>query len=76
MVGRNAVPPGVDYDERQRVTRWRLPGRNEDRGRTGTSRVVRTVFDGAKRAVALGSLSNEHIVQILARSIVTVALSP
>jgi hypothetical protein len=43
---------------------------------TGTSRVVRTVFDGAKRAVALGSLSNVHIVQIPARSIVTVALSP
>jgi glucuronoarabinoxylan endo-1,4-beta-xylanase len=39
-----------------------------------SSQVVRTVFDGVERSADLGSLSNEGVLRIPGRSIVTVAL--
>lgn len=42
----------------------------------GSSRVVRTVFDGIEQTAELGSLPNEGIVQLPEHSVVTVLLSP
>jgi O-glycosyl hydrolase len=39
----------------------------------GAATVTRTIFDGTERSAALGALPGDHVVQLPARSIVTVA---